>query len=186
MQHRILRRPTICWWSARVPAARPIDPDRALLKRAAHVTARCLARWADHYSATPTDRRDPRRAGPLPEDPEAREAFVDALFQWFDEVHPEGFAAEMSLRAGDRWVLGAHDGFPGPIHVRPDEFAILQHRLAGADLPRDLYYPILEQRPVIEPGEIHGGVVRQLPAVEPGDGHAALTSPQAAGASLLG
>jgi len=130
--------------------------------KAAQVTARCLARWSDSYRATPSFHREPMREGPLPQTPEEREAFVDALFGWFAEAHPQGFAAEMSLRAGERWVMDAHDGFPGPLHLTPEQFALLQDRLHAADLPRDLYYPILDQREAIEPALMYGGVVRQL------------------------
>jgi len=97
------------------------------------------------------------REGALPANPDARQQFVDELFGWFTDVQPDGFAAEMSLRSGDRWVLDAHDGFPGPLQLRPEEFVELQQRLTAAGLPPDLYYPILDQREVVEASRSHSG-----------------------------
>src|ERR1051326_6807231 len=131
--------------------SRDRDPSGALLRQASQVTARCLARWSDWFRASPSYYQDPSREGALPETPDAREQFIGELFAWFAESNPEGFTAGMILRAGQRWALGAHDGFPGDLHLRADEFVELQDRLEAANLPRDLYYPILEQRDVVEP-----------------------------------
>jgi hypothetical protein len=141
------------------------DRDAVDLRLVAHLTARTLARWSDTYRATPTYRRDPFREGPLPDGAEARERFVDDLFAWFAEAEPEGFATEMSLREGDLWVLDAHDGFPGPLHLRPAQFAVLRRRLRAAGPPGDLYFPLLQQREVVEPALFKGGVVRQVRSV---------------------
>jgi len=133
------------------------------LQQASQVTAGVLAQSSDWFWATPSLYRQPTREGPLSGTPDARQRLVDELFAWFAEVQPEGFGAQMRLNSGDRWVLDAHDGFPGPLHLRPEEFVELQSRLTSAGLPRDLYYPILDQREVIEPGPsmIGGGVVRR-------------------------
>ena len=138
------------------------------MARAAHVTARYLVQWADRYWATPSYKRDPQREGQLPDTPEARERFIDELFRWFDGVDARGFfSAEMSLEAGDRRVMDAHDGFPGPLQLTAYQFATLQDRLEQADLPRDFYYPILDQREVVEPVMRLGGVVREVSLYSP-------------------
>lgn len=97
--------------------------------------------------------------GPLPDTEEAREAFVHELFERFAQHDPEERGPEMSLREGHRWVLDAHDGFPGPLHLTPEQFTILQDRLEQAGLPRDLYYPVLQQREVVEATRSHFGAV---------------------------
>lgn len=125
--------------------------------RAAHVTTRWAARRADRYWATPNHRRDPRRREPLPAVPAEWEAVVDALFRWFREVEPGGFGAEVRLRAGERWIMDAHDGFPASLHLPPGAFAELQERLEMAGLPRDLYVPLIELRSAIEPTDSPSG-----------------------------
>jgi hypothetical protein len=135
-----------------------VDADAA-----AEITAVCLARWSDWYRATPSFRRAPMWEGPLPDTEQAREAFVHELFERFAQHDPKERRPEMSLRQADRWVLDAHDGFPGPLHLRDEQFTILQDRLEQAGLPRDLYYPVLQQREVVEPTRSpFGAVVRGL------------------------
>lgn len=63
--------------------------------------------------------------------------------------------------------MDAHDGFPGPLQLTPEQFAMVQEHLLEADLPRDLYFPLLEQREVVEPAESNGGIVRQLHVYSP-------------------
>lgn len=135
--------------------------------RAAHVVARCVAPWADRYWAVATWRRDPQRQGRLPDDPEAREAVIDNLFHWFAVEQPNDLSAALTLHDGERWVMDAHDGFPGPLQLTPEQFAMVQEHLLEADLPRDLYFPLLEQREVVEPAESNGGIVRQLHVYSP-------------------
>src|SRR6266566_7710278 len=118
-----------------------VDADAA-----AEITAVCLARWSDWYRATPSFRRAPMWEGPIPDTEQAREAFVHELFERFAQHDPEERRPEMSLRQADRWVLDAHDGFPGPLQLTAEQFTILQDRLEQAGLPRDLYYPVLQQR----------------------------------------
>jgi hypothetical protein len=140
-------------------------------ERAAHAVARCAARWATHYWACPTFHREPIREGRLPATAAGRAAFVDELFAWFARENPEGwFCAELSLRRGERAVLDAHDGFPGPLYLTPAQFVVLQRCLVAADLPADLYYPWEEQRRVVEPvkepgprGAVYRGVVAYSP-----------------------
>ncbi len=135
---------------------------------AARVTARTAARWANRYWATPTFHRKPSREGTLPRTAAKRESFIDELFVWFgQEAGEHGFSAEMSLRHGDRWVMDAHDGFPGPLRVKPTQFALLQERLLAAGLPRDLYYPWNQERRVVEPVEMFGGIMRGVRSYSP-------------------
>jgi hypothetical protein len=135
-----------------------VDADAA-----AEITALCLARWSDWYRATPSFRCAPMWEGPLPDTEQAREAFVHELFERFAQHDPKERRPEMSLRQADRWVLDAHDGFPGPLQVTAEQFTILQDRLEQAGLPRDLYYPVLQQRELVEPTRSpFGAVVRGL------------------------
>jgi hypothetical protein len=108
--------------------------------------------------------------GPLPETEEAREAFVHELFVRFAQHDPKERAPEMSLRLGERWVLDAHDGFPGPLQLTTDQFTTLQDRLEQAGFLRDLYYPVLQQREVVEPARSpFGSVIRGLMLYSPRD-----------------
>jgi hypothetical protein len=143
-------------------AAAGVDSDTA-----AEVTATCLARWSDWYRATPTFRRNPIWEGSLPDTDEAREAFVQDLFERFAQHDPKERRPEMSLRLGERWVLDAHDGFPGPLQLTHDQFVTLQDRLEQAGLPRDLYYSVLKQHEIIEPIQSHLGVVQGLRLYSP-------------------
>jgi hypothetical protein len=140
-----------------------LDADEA-----AEITALCLARWSDWYRATPSFRRVPMWEGPLPETQDAREAFVHDLFERFAQHDATERRPEMSLRLGERWVLDAHDGFPGPVQLTPEQFTTLQDRLEQAGLPRDLYYQVLQQREVVESTQSpFGAVVRGLMLYSP-------------------
>jgi hypothetical protein len=128
--------------------------------RAYRVTARCIARWCDWYWITrywgPKDSEE----GSLPGSPGERQAFVDALFD--QPQDPEGPPLALSLRDGERWAFDAHDGFPGPIYLRPGQLEELRAAWADAGLPADLYYPVAERRLIVEPQRVpwHDAVLR--------------------------
>lgn len=130
------------------------------LELAARVTARHLARWADRFEVYPLGQPRDCRAGPLPADPDARQAIIDELFDWLAALRVEIYVAVANLYLGDVRLLHQPDGVPGTLALTPDEFADLQRAWEHHGLPRDLYYPADQQRTAIEPVEIHGGLVR--------------------------
>jgi hypothetical protein len=154
--------------------------------QAALVTTRTMARWAEHYrmrlsAMKPTvppaqlqkQLRLARRGGALPFEKIARteeavlpaglaerEGLIDGFFEEFERHRAYLVQAEVSLYLGEYILLDQSDGMPGPLAASPEEFVQLQTAWEEAGLPRDLYYPVRDERMVIEPVEKYGGVVR--------------------------
>lgn len=135
-----------------------------LRKRAAFVTVRCVAQWADRYVAYPLIHEDIpaeewQRAGALPTDEQARAALIADLFAWFERLDVELNLAAVDLYQGEEAILYQHDGLPGLLTLTAEEFAEVQAAWEREGLPRDLYYPLSGERVVVEPTELYGGGV---------------------------
>lgn len=137
-----------------------VDTPGFPLEVAARVTAQSVARWADRYQAYSLVRPSERREGVVPDDPMAREALVETVFDWL-ETQPESERIPVfNLYAGSAPLLDQSDGVPGIMAISQGQFAELQQAWERHGLPRDLYYQASEQRIVVEPAELLGGVVR--------------------------
>jgi hypothetical protein len=136
------------------------------LSHVARVTAHCVAQWADRFEAFPLGTPE-QREGFVPNDPTAREALIDGLFDWLHEVTDRISLAAVSLFMGDCTLLDQHDGIPGILTLEPNEFAELQDSWERQRLPRDLYYLANDQREVVETVTKYGGVFRVVQRYSP-------------------
>jgi hypothetical protein len=114
------------------------------------------------------------REGALPAGLSAREALIDALFDWTvdqsrDEAARGGRSgAGLLLYRGDRRLYDAHDGLPATLWLSAEEFRTLQDRWRQEGLPADLFFPAAAAREVVEPTEVAGGVVLLARTYSPG------------------
>src|SRR5260370_3915314 len=151
-----------------------VDQARVPFNLAARVTARCVAQWADRYQAYPLSGTGAApspasarwREGALPTDPGGREALIDDLFDWLERQRVL-LQAAVNLYHDEQPVLEQHEGIPGVLALTRDEFVQLQDTWEHHGLPRDLYYPLRDQRTVIEPVGRHGGIVRSYEHYSP-------------------
>jgi hypothetical protein len=135
-----------------------------LLKQAAFVTVRCVAQWADRYVAYPflhegIPPEEWQRAGALPTDEQARAALIADLFAWFERLDVWLNIAEVDLYQGEEAIFYQHNGMPGLLILTAEQFAEVQAAWEREGLPRDLYYPLSEERVVVEPTEQDEGRV---------------------------
>lgn len=146
------------------------SPERTValhrfLRDATYRTVRYAVRWADRYHTfmqLPGTERSTasQREGSLPSNVHEREAIIDELFAWFDRLLVPLDRTELSLYQGEYPILDQHDGMPGVLALKPNEFIELQQAWERYGLPCDLYYPAHNQRITIELVEEHGGIVR--------------------------
>lgn len=83
----------------------------------------------------------------MPGDPAERDALIDDIFDWLDrDARLTG--AEVNLFRGDEWVQAQHDGMPGALRLRGEEFAQLRDAWERRDLAdiQSLRVPSEEQR----------------------------------------
>jgi hypothetical protein len=116
--------------------------------KAVAVTAKTVAHWCDHFYAeiiAPTTRqvKPLEKGGPLPNDLQAKEAFVADLLQWLFEnsVTDTLFCLLLSDADGVAKFDHPDDTCCWVLNVSDDEFAELQLRWRDEGLPEDLFYP---------------------------------------------
>lgn len=143
-------------------------------EHAARVIARCIAQWASQYAAFSL-RGERVRQGQLPNEPSARMALIDELFDWLtawlvNAGHPVSAIGLRLYREGEHpeILLDQEHGLPASsLVLEATQFAVLQDTLANEGLPRDLYFPEREQRVAVEPVEVDGRVIRSYVAYSP-------------------
>ena len=132
----------------------PIDPYFAL-----KVTAHRVSTWADRYIAYPSTEPGKRREGLMPASDQMRGELLRDIFVWFEAQVP-WYQSALNLFEDDQALLDQHDGAPGILALRPEEYAELQDAWDAHELPRDLYYAPGDQRTAVEPEAVYGALVR--------------------------
>lgn len=134
------------------------DTTSVPVELAARVTARVVVRWCDRYEAYPLTHAVEARTGTLADTLADRESLVDSLIDWLLQIPVDLQAAALNLYRGKERILDQHDGMPGILALRPEQFSELQLSWHQNGLPRDLYYSAEELRSIVEPVERYGGV----------------------------
>jgi hypothetical protein len=141
--------------------------DKERFKVAVKATEVYAARWADSYVAS--NMRDPstRKEGVLLGGPSDRQQVIRDVLDWLEGQTNSIHEQALSLFRGGDFLLDQHDEVPGDLNLSSSEFEQLQDEWNRLGLPRDLYYPIEEQKLVIEPAEAYGTVIRSQRAYTP-------------------
>lgn len=129
-------------------------------------TFRCLAQWATRYDAHVLSGSG-KRSGPLPDEPNARNALIEQLVTWLLSIAPNPSLAVLNLTCHHSTIWDQHDGIPGPLWLTQEQFADLQGVWENAGLPNDLYYPMYLQHIVVEASEQLGSVIRSRRVYSP-------------------
>lgn len=149
-----------------------LPAQEALLDRIIRITARYVARWADHVDAFPLSRQglpadDWKRAGDLPEDVAGRQRAIDGVFGWLEGHAVPIYGAAIILLHDGYPLFNQHDEIPGSLTLTPRQLAELQDEWEQQGMPRDLYFPFEASHAIVEPVWAHGGVVREQRGYSP-------------------
>jgi hypothetical protein len=120
---------------------------------ALRLTATTVSRWCSHYHAEllapePKDIVPKGKSGPLPTDPQEKEAFVAELVSWIlenslmDSLFRLLLDDEPVLKSGGGAKFAYYDDTCSwSLDLTESEFAELQSAWQGHSLPQDLFYP---------------------------------------------
>jgi len=104
--------------------------------------------------------RGSTRQGVLPVGREQRVLYLEEILNWLENVTDDISVAELILYEQDRCIFNGHDGFPGNLILTAEQYTSLQQCWEAEHMPNDLYYPVIQQRVVVEPTPFLGTVIR--------------------------